>query len=97
MKAPLFASAVMLHAWLELPLQSWISRPVALAVPLPIGPMHLLGFAFIAIFQLEPFDRMVNFCASLFSAAYCCRRAPLLGAPPATSIAFPPADIGARL
>ena len=97
MKAPLFASAVMLHAWLLLPLQSWISIPVPFPVPLPTGAKHLFVFDFIAIFQLDPFDWMVNFCASLFSAAYCCMREPLLGEPPATSIALPPADIGARL
>src|SRR5262245_10947034 len=97
MKAPVLASAVMFHAWLLLPLQSWISMPVAFAVPLPIGPTHLLVFAFLAVVQFEPLGTMVNFCASLFIDAYCWMRVPLLVEPPATSSAFPPADIGARL
>ena len=53
------------------PLQSWTSICVPFVVPPPTGPRHLLLFAFIAIFQLLPLARMLNFCGSPSELAYC--------------------------
>ena len=89
--------AVVIAAFVVTPKLKEALSGVAFAVPLPMGPKHLLGFAFIAIFQFEPLAWMVTFCASLFRVAYCCTRVPLLVEPPATSIDLPVAEIGARL
>ncbi len=64
---------------------------------LPFGPKHLLVFALQRDLPVGIAFWMVNFWASLFSAAYCWIVAPVVAEPPAMSIALPVVDIGARL
>src|SRR6478609_3407976 len=96
-KAPVLASAVMFQFCAALPLQSWISTPVRLAVPPPTVPKHLLVLAFMEIFQVpEPVVKMANFCMSPPQLEYCWTLVPQFCEPLVTSMALPDACMGAR-
>src|SRR3954464_3577868 len=93
-KAPVCTSGVMVQDWSTGPSQLWSSTCVPFAVPPPTTSRHLPLFAFIAIFQLLPTARMLNFCGSPSQLDSCCRAVPLFCEPLEMSIDFVCADIG---
>src|SRR5215510_13433601 len=79
--APDCTSGLTVQVWVLLPLQSFKTNSVPLAVAPPARSTHLLVAKFGTIFQPPLVARMRSFWLDPVPAVLCCRAVPLLVAP----------------